>query len=591
MSSSEAEEEEYVVEAIIAARVVVVKGRKTQCIWEYNVKWKDYEDPKDRTWERAASFTGGSEHFIDAFWERAVTGGRDFRDLSLFKPGEKIEYFPVGPPRGGKKKKKKKNKPASPEPEPIPSTKPPSKPSKPASRSGRSKRPLEPEPEESVPCAPPRKKSKGKARDKSLAPTPTHDEPSSSTLSKPRRAKRDAVSPPPDSPGAPADLPEEDTQDAPFDIGESASFVVNKRVPSPSDAVVVTERVGPPKRRRAIPAHRQKAANPRVKMFEPEMAAMDGAISVKARLTRQASQASPTDKASSSKDVSDDAHPDPADDFTDFAQSADLDDPGTNGLEGDEDSQSNGGPSRNPTLLEVASELAKAAEDLPDYDEEMSGPVHEAGKPMGHGIAAALNLSFGASAPARNGTSSSRSAWGRLQLFNGPLGSRSDLRQDFVDASQQSSQSKPFTMRVDTPSSSDLSLTLQDDSPYLLEAISHNQAGPVGKFYSSDSSLALMSCLRADGRSARVALIPNADATQKEVYRRFLHHLQCDEAFIVPVNENLFVFSLPQSPIQHLLKVPPNYLNDSNVIVVSQVSVQLAIRYADTVMAATAIAW
>lgn len=34
---------------------------------------------------------------VDAFWERANTGGRDINDMSLFNVGEK--FLPVGPPR------------------------------------------------------------------------------------------------------------------------------------------------------------------------------------------------------------------------------------------------------------------------------------------------------------------------------------------------------------------------------------------------------------------------------------------------------------------------------------------------------------
>jgi len=34
---------------------------------------------------------------VDAFWERANTGGRDINDMSLFNAGEK--FLPVGPPR------------------------------------------------------------------------------------------------------------------------------------------------------------------------------------------------------------------------------------------------------------------------------------------------------------------------------------------------------------------------------------------------------------------------------------------------------------------------------------------------------------
>jgi hypothetical protein len=47
------------------------------------------------SWEPVESFEG-SEDLINHFWERANVGGRDYRDMSVFKAGE--EFLPTGPP-------------------------------------------------------------------------------------------------------------------------------------------------------------------------------------------------------------------------------------------------------------------------------------------------------------------------------------------------------------------------------------------------------------------------------------------------------------------------------------------------------------
>lgn len=47
-------------------------------------------------WEPVASFKGGSEHFIEHFWNRVDTKGRNITDMGDFSPGE--EFFPSGPP-------------------------------------------------------------------------------------------------------------------------------------------------------------------------------------------------------------------------------------------------------------------------------------------------------------------------------------------------------------------------------------------------------------------------------------------------------------------------------------------------------------
>ncbi|KAJ2994443.1 hypothetical protein NUW54_g7552 [Trametes sanguinea] len=96
------DEAEYVVEYIVRAKVVGSKRGKKK--WQYLVKWKDYSF-EDNTWEPVESFAGGSEHFVESFWDRVDTNGRNYHDLNQFSLDE--ELFPSGPPRRKKAKKAK----------------------------------------------------------------------------------------------------------------------------------------------------------------------------------------------------------------------------------------------------------------------------------------------------------------------------------------------------------------------------------------------------------------------------------------------------------------------------------------------------
>ncbi|PIL23993.1 hypothetical protein GSI_13744 [Ganoderma sinense ZZ0214-1] len=104
-------DDEYEVESILAAKVEGGKRGKKKS-WSYWVKWKNY-GPADNTWEPDTSFKGGSEHFIEFFWNRVDTQGRDIKHLEDFKPGE--EFLPSGPPgKKGKKAKERKETPPAP---------------------------------------------------------------------------------------------------------------------------------------------------------------------------------------------------------------------------------------------------------------------------------------------------------------------------------------------------------------------------------------------------------------------------------------------------------------------------------------------
>lgn len=52
---------------------------------------------RSSSWEPVDSFAGGSEHFIEHFWNRVNTNGRDYHNLREFEVDE--EFFPAGPPR------------------------------------------------------------------------------------------------------------------------------------------------------------------------------------------------------------------------------------------------------------------------------------------------------------------------------------------------------------------------------------------------------------------------------------------------------------------------------------------------------------
>ncbi|KAI0780944.1 hypothetical protein BD413DRAFT_608159 [Trametes elegans] len=333
MSGGEAE---YEVESILRAKVASKKGRKA---WTYWVKWKNY-GIEDNTWEPVESFSDGSEHFVEHFWDRVNTNGRDPNNLRDFRVGE--EFFPSGPPRRKKAKKSEKevNIP-SPSPaagagdsenevrssiiadddeEPVP----PAKDKRRRSSSGAEVQPTSPKRkrgrppgirasdvgESEVPKALPRKRSVPELPRTNRARAPVAG--SSTSTSRPvpplpRRRGRPSQGAPNLSSSSPDELLLRPTTNGKARFASSTpSASAAGEVPedvimvddSDSEAVAfgVPTLLGDEQALQhpqntasvSIPAHRTRAANPRVKpLDDPNLTEASGAISVKARFMRR----------------------------------------------------------------------------------------------------------------------------------------------------------------------------------------------------------------------------------------------------------------------------------------------------------------
>ncbi|KAG6874219.1 hypothetical protein C0995_003765 [Termitomyces sp. Mi166 len=322
------EEVEYEVENITQARVEKEKGRKKILIWKYRVRWKGYGSDDD-TWEPKESFVG-SEHIIEQFWQRANSGGRDYRDMSLFEVGE--EFVLTGPPPYtlsmlGRKPKQQPVKstvaaaPVSPEPNSSTTLE-----SGISTNEKRRRSPSITEIRDSDDEVRPTKRLRKdkdivKPSPKSPRPLPGHDKSVRNTSqqqfslpTKSRISPRKAVRAPSHDEIIPAS---DDELARPHD---TESFKVNSRKVAMSTNILETsldnshshvgtadsgehlqesvmdqdvspDRVGfrsavdSASQTAKLPAHRAKGANPKVKIAEIDYATPEGALSIKARLS------------------------------------------------------------------------------------------------------------------------------------------------------------------------------------------------------------------------------------------------------------------------------------------------------------------
>ncbi|KAJ7776628.1 hypothetical protein DFH07DRAFT_980903 [Mycena maculata] len=80
--------EDFYVKKVLKARLDSGRRRQDK-YWSYFTSWENYES-SENSWERTENFRG-SKYALKLFWKNVDIGGRDHKNLSLFKVGEVIE--------------------------------------------------------------------------------------------------------------------------------------------------------------------------------------------------------------------------------------------------------------------------------------------------------------------------------------------------------------------------------------------------------------------------------------------------------------------------------------------------------------------
>ncbi|KAK7693479.1 hypothetical protein QCA50_003047 [Cerrena zonata] len=675
-------EEEYEVEKIVQARVVKKGGKKA---WQYRVKWKGYDNDSDNTWEPTDSFENGSQHFIETFWA-TTSESRDYSEISLFKVNEVIA--PVGPP--GKRRNLNK-KPVltlkDPEPEPEPRNRsvkigPPGRgakrpnneideptisPSTKRKKAGR--KPVgSDEPSSAIKIGKPSLSSRqqsvaGPSQTKRRGPPGIRAE----TLDSPRVASSSRQKLPP------ADLsedelitaevedlvrptdrtslfgsdPAEDSASAkpsvPIGPPKRRTSMRNLNSPKKPSKELEPEpiHIGPPKRKAsekakdAIPAHRARKANPRVKLMEDHIVpeSFNGGLSTKARFLTGGAP-NPAAKARANADVTTGStslltaakgklqtvsgkvrglfrvptppEPEleaPVEDTSNDVQMVDETIPPSE----EEDAELSA--TNLPTgkeLLDMAGFDTTAAQELSDFEgddaEEAPKPAEE---PQTNGAEPTEDNVVATPAPPveleslSHGPSSNwnlKSFVPNSTIF-GPLGFSRSVA---AGPAEENTTSTKNVLSIKLDATVTVPVILKDVQPPrdpkmkpLNEVISSISGGPTtGKFYKGDSAPALITTLRVEGSCARIALEDEASDTQKSDLERFRSRLQAGQLFVITMGT--IMLALCSSENQDLctrLGMSPKLIGLGGNVLVTEVAIADELAFCDAVQGAADERW
>ncbi|KAF8965253.1 hypothetical protein BDZ97DRAFT_1812837 [Flammula alnicola] len=639
---SDSEEVEYEVESIGVAKVEAAsRAKRSKLTWKYLVRWKGYS-PADDTWEPIESFNG-SEHIVQAFWERAHTDGRDFNNMSLFNVGE--TFRPIGPPRRKKSKGKSTNDAQTTPPSNEPPQQGPSKPES-TTKTSEKRRHISPDvieisdsdrPKKRLRdnASPPFKSSSSTQRTKELRTRPEDKVPliSASALSNKQKKLR--------VPSSPEVIPDSDeetngpnalrmhyaspeypstkspkAQENPFKPQESPTIIQD--VPN-SDIDQLFEE--DPARR--IPAHRVRQANPRVKLVDdPNLSTIEGTIATKARAVERANAGSsssiPVQSSSTQKTR---PKPGPGRSSTGLMQknksslltaekgalksvkgkyvasksstAKTSTSQGPNSME--VDPVVNKSPPSAEELLQLAGLDAKAAEALPDFEDEAveqnnevpkthansANPVDQSSTPnekdkehSSHqeSLDLAKDKLFPVQTPVVPATLST--TWKQSTIF-GPLGLGSETKVE------QPTSSRLF-LNLDTSVAIPI---LVADAPQSTRTLFNEKMGTKqvpGKFYRMDAALSLLATVRSAGASAVVTVCEDATTEEKGNFALFHDRLEAGDIFVAVAGIQILVFcSSSNALLSSRLNAPPSLLNQRGTVLVSQVDVENYSGYAD----------
>ncbi|KAG6899740.1 hypothetical protein C0993_007269 [Termitomyces sp. T159_Od127] len=631
------EEVEYEVENITRARVEKEKGKKKNLVWKYNVRWKGYGS-EDDTWEPKESFVG-SEHMIEQFWERANSGGRDYREMSLFQIGE--EFVLTGPPRKKSKRQPVKSALAvAPQVSLQPSSSRTLETGSPA-RDKRKRSPSVIEIQDSDDQGRPTKRVRegkefGTLTSKSPAPLPVRDKsirntsrnqvqlPTKARIS-PRKVVRapsyDEVIPASDDELARA-YDKESHQVATAtgtkvswdnshghvtiaDVEEQLQESVMGRDASPH-SVVSKLAVNLPSKTTKVPAHRAKAANPRVKITKIDYPAPEGALSIKARLSGRGTVSS-AQNSSYHGDKTDKAgnrsKPGPGRSSAGFMKKntsslltfekgelktvkgrynkevpqtkKDSDSPTGSLWGGDDETDNNDDSGLLNAAPPTANELLHLAgadltnEPLPDFEDEISASVpitsdspivsEQSARATEANSTSSLEPQPDSSRPAHweslqraknnlfpsNTTSTFQAPiplWKQPTMF-GPLGFALNSQPNEIVA-PGIAQTAPFFININSLVS--IPVILTDVAPLHPGTLSLEfivaNRGPPGVFYKQKAALALLDTLRTGGPSAKIGLHPSANSNQKSQFEQFCYRLSAGELYAGMAGDEFLVF-------------------------------------------------
>ncbi|KAF8636614.1 hypothetical protein AX17_003424 [Amanita inopinata Kibby_2008] len=641
---------EYEVESILEARVEKKRGKKLAM--KFRVRWKGYT-PKDDTWEPIESFEG-SEGIIDRFWERANSGGRDYRDMNIFKAGEM--FIPTGPPRRKRKRESQATEPST----PVSSTKRTSPdtdcpPNVSSPRANENKAYLINDPDEQ-----PSKRTRKRLAENDIrrGTSPgSHSVSregvnleagrltgSATALHKPlatlspsvhrsHRASRRVITspelvPPSDDEGCLMDdgslfsSPPEQTKEQPSDNIPVDQSPTNN-IKSGNDALQENRsmlRFSAPSSPSAMkmPSHRARLAKPLVKMVDvPNMALMDGAISVKARLTNGptpvSSKMEPTEASEKSPSLKSKSKPGPGRSsmglkkntsslltfekgtlktvkgryIKDEKPTHDTPQPITRKpRESAQDTMDNNiehrfnsedaAPLKPSDLLQLAGLDTQAIEKLPSYEDSIEQPLD---KPTAHVSDSSVNDDKDTRFPVDSNITISESASIRESSLD-------ILRNDNIPA--EHSHSLSFRLILDYPCSVPVRVL---STTHFFSDTTAGKNGPPGKFFKGEHALALINNLHTAGSSGIVAIGPDANDGDVKHYEEFCARLADGDLFIAIVGINVLAFcSVDNVRITQRLSIPAA-LNGLGNILVSQVVVDDYAGYANAALFADPTPW
>ncbi|KAF9265483.1 hypothetical protein L218DRAFT_140977 [Marasmius fiardii PR-910] len=555
-------EDEYEVESILCARVTKKTPRSKQLVWNYHVKWKGYENPEDNTWEPAESFSG-SEHFVEDFWKKVDTGGRDVENLKLFKEGEKlippesrksrkpskkpkeVDEHDLTSARSGKRKRSLGETGET----TIPNKRVNTRTSR-NSRKGRHEQsPVELQPD---PLVEPEPEQEEKERafsienqsDSEGSPTPTDEKP-------PRYRKRTNLTPPTES----------STQAT--ENKSSSDVLADKSQPSISSH---------------LPAHRARTANPLVKMMDDDIN-MEDTISTKARLFPQREKQPTNNEAP--------GHAQPS-----GGESSITTSPYYTPLTGSPDKPVITFRSKEPLYP-----VGRDDEALEDEEDNMERDTNSSDLRTNNSseslfqqsLSLAKDKLFPSSFTSASQSISSAisAAWKRSTIFS-PLTSGSYQPHPAVRGNGEDSPSQTFILNLGVTVSLPVALMAPttSNSPEPELVVSNNSNNPPGKFYSREAALAVLGTLRTGGPCAMVTHGPQCDEAQKDTFRQFSDRLSNDQLFLAMAGTDVLAFCSSASLlIFQKLNFPP-LLGSSGAVVVKRVTIQDHSAYATAALQA-----